>query len=192
MIKKKEMPAANYDWPMNYYMEFNPEMRLSILSTQDDSQEDIIFMHKLYDMRYTLDKHEKTIDEFTRAWLLMKIDTNSRPGILTRSKLRKTWLDYAHTFFLDIYADCSEQQQNLIVQEWNAFFNQFLHTCSVDKTYGSTFFGVIPLTKDALSSKVASELNLLTNEYPALLDIDELFLPLHESASLAYQSSQEI
>lgn len=190
MIKKKDDIATTCEWPQNYYMEFDPARRHDILESQSDP--DNSFRRRLYELRYTRAKNGKITDNFARCWLLMKIDTNTSANLLTKGKLRKTWTEYANSLCLSEYASYSENEQLLLRMEWNAFFMQFIHTCSIDRTYGSTFFGVIPLTRDALSNKVGQELELITLEYPDALGLKDLFSPLYQCALEAYQNSSEI
>lgn len=192
MIEKDKSPEVNYEWPDNYYMTISPEDRLSILKEHmSDAREESAnnFRMKLYEKRYISDKHGKTIDNFTKAWMMMGITAEQGIGLFSGKKTKKEWLGYIDDFCLDKSICSNEEEIALLEKEWIAFFNQFIYNCSTDKTYGSTFMGLIPMKKKTISAKAAAELEHLTKTFPERLGLDEQFAPFYEIAAKVYKES---
>lgn len=160
----------NLEFPDTLYAEYDPTVRYSILNEHPDTDREHIL-----NVRYSISKNSQYVDNFMKAFMLMKISADNGVTFFNKKKLIKEWRDYASLLMIDTYSKSNDQLKALIESEWYAFISQYILSCLNDKVYGSTLFGIMQMKDEALINKLVNELALLTRGFPDKLGLKDTF-----------------
>ena len=179
--KSELQPLEN--WPEYYYRAEDPVKRkealLQALEAGLDPDENS-FRMTLFEKRYQQNpKTGAMVDLFIHAWLMMKINASSGVSFLQKKRQLKELQQLEQQLCLTDGPAKSETEKQILADEWRAFAKFYYQSCISDETYGSTFFGIVPLKKDTVSYKLAKEIHKVLETYPDLFGRKETFEPLN-------------
>lgn len=180
LLKKENEPKQDYlaDWPTHYHeiedaME-KKEVLDKAIALQLDSKHDS-YRQKLLNRRFfTKDKKGKT-DAFMHAWMMIKASSVSGVSFLTKKKLQRELLSYMEELCILNYEPECKEDEEMLVEEWNAFAKLFISSCTGNRYYCSTLFGFVRITDHVVATKIAEEIKMVTDTYPSLLGMGDEF-----------------
>lgn len=190
MLKNDHTPI-NYlqDWPSHYYeiptVEEKKAYLKAVLLKQPDSAEDLFRMKLLEKRFFTLSK-DGSADAFLHAFTMLGASAAAGVSFLQKKLRKKELLAYMDLLFLTGFEQRPDWEQNILVTEWKDFALGYLLSCFDSKSYRSTLFGMIPMKDHTVARKLASEIKLITKEYPGIFGMEEGFRPLYECFEIVY------
>ena len=199
MIQAKNTPAtaASLPWPDNYYKEASGDVRLALLQehmamqTDEEAKKADAFRLRLHQKRYFDEKQGRNIaaiDGFMRAWMTMKVSGENGFGLFGRKRAIREWKGCMQALCIDLAPNATPTEKELLELEWEAFFSQLIYICVNDPSYGS-LFGLVKGKPEAISARIAEELELLTETIPTQLGLGAEFADFHKCAAKAYRES---
>ena len=183
MLRKNiDIPFWQTDWPAHYYDVEDVLLRKQLteehLKTHPDDA-DCLEKMRLWDLRFQV-KNRKAADRFMEAWLMIKTDSNTEVSLLNRRRKEKELRRYADVLQLTSVTES-------VKDEWRDFAETLLLSCCDTRAYRSGIFGLIDLGDEITAMRIAKEIDTVTRIYPAKLNLEELYLPLHEVMVTSYQ-----
>ena len=182
LLKKNSNPQIDYleNWPSHYYDIPTASLRKELLQeaiNQNLDPEHDPYRMELLNRRFFSKGKKETGDAFMLAWIMIK-SAASAGGTLKVKKLQRELEGYLETLCLRNYTPKSPAQQQVLEEEWEDLAKRYILSCTKSKNYCSTFFSIVPLKDDAVAKKLADEINLVTQVYPARFGLEEAFFPL--------------
>lgn len=190
MLKNDRTPI-NYlqDWPSHYYEIPSAEEKRThlkaVLLKQPESAEDTFRMELLEKRFFTLSKDGST-DAFLHAFTMLGASAAAGVSFLQKKFRKKELFTYIDLLVLSEFEQRPDWEQNILVAEWEDFALGYLFSCFDSKSYRSTLFGMIPMKDHNVAKKLASEIKLITKEYPGIFGMEDVFRPLYQCFETVY------
>lgn len=185
LLQNKTTQQTDYlaDWPAHYYeIPTGTGRRTALeqakkqgLTTPADS-----YRRKYCDKRFFSRNNTGNIDTFMHAWMMIKASSAAGISLFQKKRLTRELKGYMEALCLLPSQPLSQEEQAVLMEEWQDFACSFLFSCTDSKAYRSTLFGFVPIKDNILAEKIAAEILLVTKEYPAKLHLSEEFLPFHQ------------
>lgn len=185
LLKKNVEPKPDYlqDWPNHYYEIDDIAERKEILQKAIELNLDPAhdkYRLKLFERRYCTGDKKKMIDAFMYAWVMIKASSASSISFFNKKQKHREMVSYMESLcLLNFEPECPEEKQ-VLTEEWNAFAKQFISSCADSRSYRSILFGIATIKDPAVAGKLAAEIKLVTETYPAYLGYAETFLPFRQ------------
>jgi hypothetical protein len=129
--------------------------------------------------RYSTDKKGKKIDNFFRSWVMANIQANNDSAIILKKRAAKEYTKYAQGFYLPDYQTASEEEKQMLENEWQKFAEEFIHVYKTDRNYSSSVFGFGSLSDEDINAKIKLEIENVTLRYARYIGLEELYQPLY-------------
>lgn len=183
----KEEPAKQTDyltdWPAHYYEISGGMARRDALddiakqgrSVPADSIRRYFCEHRFFSLNNT-----GNVDIFMRAWMMIKASSAAGVSFLQKKRLFRQLKNYMQDLCLLPSTPLSQEEQQILTEEWRDFACSFLSSCTGSKAYCSTLFGFVPIKDTIVAEKIAEEILLVTKNYPAKLGLSEEFAPFRQ------------
>ena len=110
---------------------------------------------------------------------MANVQANNDRSIHVRKRAIKEYRQYADQFCLTVYQTASAAEQKQLEQEWRYFSREYILSCQNSKNYCTTLLGLVSMPDEDVKEKILAECLRVTKEYPATLDLEELYHPLH-------------
>lgn len=177
------------DWPLHYYE--LPTAAERILALDEAARQGLStdldeYRRALCEKRFFSKNKEGTTDAFMNAWMMIKASAAAGVSFLQRKRLKRELEEYMDILCLTGFD--SENEKSLLARrdEWTDFAKRFIHSCTDSKAYCSTLFGFVPIKDSVIAEKIASEILLVTEQYPSRLGYAAEFAPLREVMCTTY------
>ncbi|MEY8393163.1 hypothetical protein D3Z36_13805 [Lachnospiraceae bacterium] len=171
------------DWPAHYYEIPTGAARkkaLDDITKQGlDVPADSIRRH-FCELRFFSKNKAGTIDTFMHAWMMIKSSSAAGVSFLKKKRLMRELETYMEELCLLPSTLFSQEEQQILTDEWRDFSHSFLASCTGSKAYCSTLFGFVPIKDATIAQKIAEEILLVTRDYPANFGLSEEFAPFRQ------------
>lgn len=185
ILKKEPATQTDYlaDWPAHYYEIPNGMARRDALDTiakqgrsvPADSIRRYFCEHRFFSLNNT-----GNVDIFMRAWMMIKASSAAGVSFLQKKQLIRQLETHMQDLCLLPSTPLSQEEQQILTEEWRDFACSFLSSCTGSKAYCSTLFGFVPIKDTIVAEKIAEEILLVTKNYPAKLGLSEEFGPFRQ------------
>jgi hypothetical protein len=176
------------NWPEAYYEEESLARRKEYLEAylkDHPSSESDQRRLNILGQRFSV-KGKQEVDQFIRAWMMIKICENDRLSFLNRkSKEKELRENLRQLCILD-----SEKNDELI-REWRDFARKYLIICCESRSYRTAAFGLIPMNDEKTAMRIAREVDLVTRIIPARFGLEEVCSAFRETVVDVYCSLLE-
>ena len=178
------MPKEKAPWPECYYQEKDAKKRLALLEEaiqagEGDETENAI-RKKLWGLRYgqQAKKNAPLPDGYVGLWVALNYHRQDRSYFRLRGAVREIE-GRMHDLGFDSLQ--SEQEQQLLHRELMHAVSLYLSTCS-EGSYNTQAFGLMKMKQENLIQKIAAEIQDVTCDLPARLNLTEQLTPLRKAA----------
>ncbi|WP_026653412.1 DUF6553 family protein [Butyrivibrio proteoclasticus] len=122
--------------------------------------------HKDNDDRYS---------EQMKAWLMIQTMGQISVSFFNKKKLTKELMGYLEAFPQD-------------GKELTDFAEYFVDACLHSRKYGTTIFGMVPMSEGGTATRLLEDIDLVTRDIPEKFGCAEAFGPLREALLSAHKS----
>ena len=189
MTLKKQPENLNLlleEWPFHFYETADPDLREKLIAEQIERYhlEEDTKRSEVFHSRYDFSQNEPA-DLFMQAWLMLKIESDTKPSFLNRASKKRILEKYAGQLHL------FEANDPYLQMEWKNFAMSYIRICCENKSYGTVAFGLYTMKDEWTANKLAAEIDAVTGIYPAYFDSAKLFAPLRKAMIEAYTTMIE-
>ncbi len=178
-----DMTKMLAEWPQHFYDTDDALTRKAALQERlrvSENAEDLE-RQRILDQRYD----DKGNDLFMQAWLMLKIESDTKPNLLTRKGKEKVLRRYISALMLE------EESSPLLTAERAHFARTLIRIFCTSRSYSTTAFGLMTMKDEWTANRIASEIDAVTRLYPSLFHAEDIFLPLREELIKAYTTMIE-
>lgn len=164
----------------DYYKEQDPLKRgeiLRILEEREPGEENRL-RRAIYDRRYACKSQRndgELADGYIGLWMSMRLLADKSRGFLGKKSLRKELVKQMDRLGIPAFMDQGELARELLFDEFYHMAALYIHISLTDRSYGSTFLGMMPLKEEQLHAKLSDEVSRIAYEIPANLGMEEEF-----------------
>lgn len=113
--------------------------------------------------------------EQMKAWLMIQTMGQISVSFFNKKKLTKELMEYLEAFPKD-------------PEELSAFAGYFVDSCLHSRKYGTTLFGMVPMSEGGTATRLLEDIDLVTRDIPEKLGCAEAFTPLRDALLEAHSS----
>ena len=198
------------DWPKGFYEERNPEKREKLIlekirrlqgdaseeqsekeKREEEKREEEKRLSVLYERYPSLQAHplreskafQKNpviVDRYMYGWMNILIAGRTGIHFWNRRAVKKELDKLLDIFVPDGKMEGQAELSQLRRREIECFALLWLENCVKDKSYGSTVFGMIRMSDESLSRKMAEEIGEVLLFIPAAVGLEEKARPVKE------------
>ena len=151
------------------------EKRLSVLYERYPSLQDHPFRESK-----AFQKNPVIVDRYMYSWMNILIAGRTGIHFWNRKAVKKELEKLLDVFVPDGGAEAGEELSRLRRREIECFALLWIESCVKDKSYGSTVFGMIRMSDESLSRKMAEEIGEVLLFIPAAVGLEEKARPVKE------------
>ena len=145
-------------------------------------------MH-IFDRRYKKNGDEYA-DMFLRSLMMLLSEDGSSGFPFPRLKRRRI-VGYLEVLGLCDKDGIKQELSSDMLEELDDLSLTYITSCLSSKTYGSTFFGMIPMQDEGVARRIAQDINIITLRVPRMFDLTDVAEPLRKSMINTYKSRVE-
>lgn len=198
------------DWPESFYEERNPEKREKLIlekirrlqgdapeeqsengKQEEEKREEEKRLSVLYERYPSLQdrplreskafqKNPVIVDRYMYSWMNILIAGRTGIHFWNRRAVKKELDKLLDIFVSDGKMEGQAELSQLRRREIECFALLWLENCVKDKSYGSTVFGMIRMSDESLSRKMAEEIGEVLLFIPAAVGLEEKARPVKE------------
>ena len=198
------------DWPESFYEERNPEKREKLIlekirrlqgdapeeqsengKREEEQREEEKRLSVLYERYPSLQdrplreskafqKNPIIVDRYMYSWMNILIAGRTGIHFWNRRAVKKELDKLLDIFVPDGIAEGQTELSQLRRREIECFALLWLENCVKDKSYGSTVFGMIRMSDESLSRKMAEEIGEVLLFIPTAVGLEEKARPVKE------------
>jgi hypothetical protein len=162
------------------------EVLLTAVEQQLDPRQDALRL-TLYEKRYEVNKKKNAnIDSFLHAWMMIKASSAAGVSRFQKRQKQKELRQFMDDLGILEFPNVSKEEQVMIEAEWACFARYYITSCTQNRTYCHTLFGILPIKDAIVAEKLADEIDLVTRRYPKIFDIADSFQPFRKAVSTVY------
>lgn len=185
LLKNNNSDKTDYlkDWPVHYY-EISTGMERKKALEAAESQGLLIpadaYRKKLCEKRFFTRNSEGTVDLFMYAWMMIKTAADIGVPLFGMKRVKKELETCMDNLCLPDYERARQEEQAVLIEEWRDFARTLINSCAESRNYRSPFlwWDTYMRLKDAgVAEKIASEIFLVTRDYPSHFGLDKQFAP---------------
>lgn len=182
IFKKPKLNIDDYlkDWPSQYNLIPNKEIKLACLNTvleiNPDSIDDLRRL-EIYKLRYNTKGIVK--DNFFYALSMLKAASKTTVNFFNRNRLQKEIISY-----LKLLGILDFERDDLLIAEWRSFCSEYIKLAGNSRQYRTTLLGMIEINDKNVASRLANDIFVVTYQVPKLFYLDkecDLFRQIFES-----------
>ena len=197
LFSKEKGPQIDYlaDWPAHYYeIPTGLERRNTLEQIEQQRRSDSADAARKYfcSRRFFSKDNTGNVDAFMHAWMMIKASSAAGVSFLQKKRLTQELKTYMEELCLLSDTPLSKTEEMIRAEEWRDFARAFLASCTDSKAYCSTLFGFVPIKDAVVAEKIAAEITLVTEEYPAKLGLSEEFAPFRKIMQETYKNSLQL
>ena len=151
------------------------EKRLSVLYERYPSLQDHPFRESK-----AFQKNPVIVDRYMYSWMNILIAGRTGIHFWNRKAVKKELEKLLDVFVPDGGAEAGEELSRLRRREIECFALLWIESCVKDKSYASTVFGMIRMSDESLSRKMAEEVGEVLLFIPAAVGLEEKARPVKE------------
>lgn len=185
LLKKESVKDIDYlqNWPEHYYEIETASKRKEYLEKALNQKLDPIYdpyRMNFLEKRFFSQKKKETTDAFMHAWMMIKASSATGVSFFGKKRQQQELVSYMKELCLFDYKPESEEEVQVLHDEWEDFAKRWISSCVGSKNYCSTLFGLVRIKDAAIATKMIEEIDLVTRTYPANFQLSQAFLPFRE------------
>lgn len=191
MKKQIVFSTAGLSWPDNYYMEMDRDERKKLLEKaieEEGRTEENLWRERLWESRYTaVDREPDGIDHFVRGYINLFYVAKSLKSVLRKKGNIKDMEQIRKDLCLDLQYEGSEIAEKVLYREYCHLIRLYLQLCMSDRSYSTTFMGLMSFNEDRMLDKMASDICKTAFVTPKRMGMEEVFEIFTQAALNVYK-----
>lgn len=185
-----------------YYREHDPMKRKKLLEQSIEAgelpKENAVRM-ELWNLRYAspsqVEKNNRA-DGYLAMWMSMEFNKEAGKGFFGSRGAKKEIVEHLKKLkFIEIQ-EKGGLYEELLYRECCHMVKMYMELCETDKSYGSTFCGLINITQDKLVNKIRRDIEMTAVELPSSIQMEKelgiITRAAKEMYRLKYPDEEEI
>lgn len=176
-----------------YYKEHDPMKRKKLLDKSIELGEDIeknTIRKEIWEIRYSkeseVDKKVKA-DGFLSLWMLMEYNKEVVGKFFGGKKAKKELETEVNRIGIQEFCNRSELHKELMYQECVHLVKTYIELCMTDRSYNTTFCGLISIGEDQRKQKIKVDLYKTAVILPKEINMQKEFSMITKAAGEVYE-----
>ena len=175
-----------------YYREHDPMKRKELLDAaiaEEDSEENII-RRELWEIRYKESQSgtPSRADGFLALWMSMEFNKNAGNKIFGSKGACKEIRKKLEQLKFKEFQEGDELHQELLYRECCHMVKMYMELCETDRSYNSTFCGIIHISKEKAKAKLQADMIQTAVELPKSIGMEEELAIVTKAAREMYEA----
>lgn len=177
-----------------YYKEYDPLKRKQFLEQSiaaGEEKEANLIRKELWENRYKGSREKDTdvpADRYLALWMSMEFGKDSSGRMFGRKGARKEIARKLKELGLEKLQKKSDLHRELLHRECVHMVKTYMELCEKDKTYNTTFFGIVPINEKTAKNKLQKDIYDTAVILPADIEMEEELQMITEAARIAYEA----
>ena len=148
----------------SYYRETDPMKRKALLEqsiAENEDPEGNEIRKRIWEIRYaerSSVSRSSRADGFMALWMVLEFNKNSSGGMFGRGRAKKEILKSLQKSGIAEFQNGTPLEKELIYREVLHLVSAYAKLCEVDKSYGSTIFGIMSMKEQDIAAKLKNDL----------------------------------